>query len=419
MSRFRSKKSFETERVFFEFLRKIIRSRFSFKSPQKEERGRISTSNQLFSNQLGESQMKKLIVATLLLMSSAASADILGVKLSEFRNITLEIEHFHYNPNSNQIDAQARVCPPIFFGWLTGGSKLLPKLRTELEHRVNRFRLAHSDDQTIAQVKRSYFNTQFETGWFRSASDGSRCTVATAVYDVTYKSRDAVKRECEIKVGVRDGFPMISQKEDGAWNGAAIVFANNIAIESGCQIRFVTLENGGSRISALEYGLADIVISLFTITPSRAERVSFSDPYFSTGLRAATMDGDIYQSVDDIDALNDPSLTIVTTRGSTPQSYAETQLSKANLRLLDNWDEVYNAASGSKGTVVISDETILFSWRDFFMLREGNGGVLPLTGGEEYGVGVKKGDPKNLLPAINSAIKRWEVNEMYTSLVGR
>lgn len=94
---------------------------------------------------------------------------------------------------------------------------------------------------------------------------------------------ELVKERGVLRVATAPGyFPFEMIDKDGKIIGFDIDMARAIAQELGVKLEVIPFEWAGI-IPALTTGKADLIIAGMTITPQRAEKVSFTIPYFRTG----------------------------------------------------------------------------------------------------------------------------------------
>ena len=68
-----------------------------------------------------------------------------------------------------------------------------------------------------------------------------------------------------------------------------------IGAKVGKDVQFVQLHSANQRLSAVEHGMVDLVISLLSYTDDRATQVDLSEPYFTTGLIIGTTNIEAFQ----------------------------------------------------------------------------------------------------------------------------
>ncbi len=339
-----------------------------------------------------------------------------------------DVTQFDYNEKRGVIDAQAVACPRMFIlpGWV-GGDTTTRLAKQALEKRLEKFEKEHPD---LIVRQPAPITTQLKTSIFRSAQKENRCTVANVMYTVQHSDSVSAFPAGEtsgglrtLKIGVRPGYPMISQLDGEEWNGADITFAKKVARKLGRTPAFVKLSDARSRFVALDNEMADIVISLITYTPERKKMADFSDPYFETGLVAGSLNTETADTLRSKGQLNAPEITLLAGKDTTAETYAKENFPKAALRTLAATVKIYEEARSleeqnkGKNVVFITDEIIAAVWEGTFFLKLD--GKTLLTQDDKYVAAVRKGDPDKLLKAVNAVIKEEDIPRKYKNIAGR
>ena len=134
---------------------------------------------------------------------------------------TVELVRFDYDEHLAQIDAQAIACPPSFWGKRVSQTKLQGKIQQTLRTRLMAFQRSHEG----ARIRPVSFKALVVSSFIgRSPHEG--CATANAVYRVDFPASaggGAVPPVAgsthgaggTLKVGLRAGYPLMSQLEDG------------------------------------------------------------------------------------------------------------------------------------------------------------------------------------------------------------
>jgi len=85
-----------------------------------------------------------------------------------------------------------------------------------------------------------------------------------------------------LRVGISANAPPLAYKQGGKLMGLEVDFANQLGRYLGKKIKFVELR-WDKQIPSLEEGRIDIIMSGMTVTPKRAYRVAFAEPYLRSG----------------------------------------------------------------------------------------------------------------------------------------
>lgn len=152
----------------------------------------------------------------------------------------------------------------------------------------------------------------------------------------------------------------------------------------------------------------DLIISGFTISPERSERVDFSDPYYRCGLTFLVKNEDA-KKFDDFDDLS--KAEICTQIGTTGALYLQKTLKNAKLKQFNTPPETYLELQNGGCDVVVNDRPV----NDFFLTQhpENKKSVksvdIKAAQSEYYGIAVAKGNTK-LLNLINEGLDRLVEN---------
>lgn len=150
-----------------------------------------------------------------------------------------------------------------------------------------------------------------------------------------------------------------------------------------------------TREAMLQNDTVDVVFNTYTITPERAEQVSFAGPYFESGLAVAVKsDNEEITGIDDLDGkevivgANTPAVTAVPERVPT-----------ANVTAFATDPAAVQALLQGRGDAYVQDYTLLAS-------NAANDPALKVVGTpftkEPYGIGLKHGDDE-----FKSFINDW------------
>jgi len=148
--------------------------------------------------------------------------------------------------------------------------------------------------------------------------------------------------------------------------------------------------------SDLQAGKFDIVASSTTITPSRSQRVTFSDPYFDADQSLMVQKGSDLTTVDDITS----DTAIGVQEGTTGQDYAENN-TPATVQSYAAIGTVFNALQAGQVDAVINDFAVsAFALKKYPALDV----VQTIPTGENYGFPMQKTNAA-LIEAVNGALK--------------
>jgi polar amino acid transport system substrate-binding protein len=157
------------------------------------------------------------------------------------------------------------------------------------------------------------------------------CLASTAPYDVASGSGlAAIAARGKLIVGMELKFwPFEYVNEKGEPVGFDVDIARAIAKELGVELEIKDMEWTGL-IPALQAGKIDLIISGITGTLERAKTITFTRPYFTTGLCALVSNAKAPQLAT-VAALDDPSRIIAVKTGTTADIVASKRFPKARI----------------------------------------------------------------------------------------
>ena len=201
-------------------------------------------------------------------------------------------------------------------------------------------------------------------------------------------------KEGTLTVGSDIPFPPFEQGDPPDYEGFDIDVINAIADEMGLDVEikdapFDLLLSGGG-------GQFDLAIAATTITPARAQRIDFSDPYFDADQGLLVKEGSDITSVDDLGG------TIVGAQdGTTGETYANEETDAAEVRPFPEISDAYNALQTGQVDAVLND---LPAVQDAVETLGGLEVIDTFPTGEQYGIYAAKGSP--VIAPINDALQQ-------------
>ncbi|MFT4044242.1 MAG: glutamate ABC transporter substrate-binding protein [Gordonia sp. (in: high G+C Gram-positive bacteria)] len=229
-------------------------------------------------------------------------------------------------------------------------------------------------------------------------------------------------RSGDVIVGTKFDQPGLSSyhpnKSMSGFDPAVSVYVvNHIADSLGVHHPKITWREAPSaqREALLDHGEVDMIAATYSITPERAQKISFAGPYLITyqGLMVRSDDTSI-QTLSDLARAK--KLCSVT--GSTSAQNVTAQLPDVELQEYDSYSACVEALRRGNVDAMTTDESILAGynafWRNQFRLVDMTyrrdtcvGRVLARAGDpfatERYGIGVAKGDQASV-DKINDAL---------------
>ena len=159
-------------------------------------------------------------------------------------------------------------------------------------------------------------------------------------------------------------------------------------------------------ITALNNKEIDVIISAITVTDERKAQISFSDPYFSSGLAIVAGKNSKINSLSDLEGK-----TIFVERGTTGAEVAKT-VSGANVLEFDSLSDKFLIIKHWNSAALITDRPVI----EYILSSDKSIDGLKILGKnlthEEYGIGIRKAD-KKLQQEINAALKNLKNSGEY------
>lgn len=207
-----------------------------------------------------------------------------------------------------------------------------------------------------------------------------------------------------LTIGVAGDLPGISLKTDDGYAGFDIDTANYVAGKLGVPTKNIVWQRleQGERVSALESGEVDLVVSTFSITDERAQSVDFVGPYF-----VAHQDLLIRRNDDTITGPETlDGKKVCAAEGTTSVDYlAEHYLGEITVVEVPTWSECVRDLAAGSVDAVSTDDVILAG----FAAQTEYSGILRVIGkgftDERYGIGMKKGDER--ADAVRDALEEY------------
>ncbi|WP_436492897.1 basic amino acid ABC transporter substrate-binding protein [Actinokineospora sp. HUAS TT18] len=164
----------------------------------------------------------------------------------------------------------------------------------------------------------------------------------------------------------------------------------------------------------LNSGKCDLAAAGMTITDTRKQNFDFSDPYFDATQALVAKKG---SGVTDLASLSGKKLGVQ--NGTTGDEYAKKNAPGVELVTFEDLGLLLNAVETGAVAAGINDNGVLYDWAkkktDYEVVKE-------FDTGEQYGIGVKKGNDK-LLKLINSTLaeakKSGEYDKIYEKWFGK
>ena len=196
-------------------------------------------------------------------------------------------------------------------------------------------------------------------------------------------------------------FIVLDENGDREYAGIDIWVAETIAEDQGKELQVNNMDFD-SLIAALQKGDIDFVLAAIEETPERLEGADFSDAYYTDYPAMILIKADKAEEYTSLDSFSGKSVGAQT--GTTKADLVTNDMEGANLVGLTNVTELVNQLIYDKVDAIVLDGAVALQYAesndDIVVASIELGEALP------YRVAVQKGDPKGLLPAINTTIAK-------------
>ena len=177
--------------------------------------------------------------------------------------------------------------------------------------------------------------------------------------------------------------------------GYDVVYGDRIAADLGVTAKYVPVD-AAARTEVLASNKVDITLANFTVTPERAEKVDFANPYFKVSLGVVSPTS---AEITDVSQL--AGKTLIVTKGTTAEAYFEANHPEIKLQKYDQYSDAYQALEDGRGDAFSTDNTEVIAW------------AIQHPG---FSVGIKSlGDTSYIAAAVkkgNTALLDWLNNEL-------
>jgi len=226
-----------------------------------------------------------------------------------------------------------------------------------------------------------------------SGGAGSSASSGTQVGD---RSPEQIKEADEIVIGIfSDKAPFGYIDANGKPAGYDVVYGDRIAADLGVTAKYVPVD-AAARTEVLASNKVDITLANFTVTPERAEKVDFANPYFKVSLGVVSPTS---AEITDVSQL--AGKTLIVTKGTTAEAYFEANHPEVKLQKYDQYSDAYQALEDGRGDAFSTDNTEVIAW------------AIQHPG---FSVGIKSlGETSYIAAAVkkgNTALLDWLNNEL-------
>ena len=215
-----------------------------------------------------------------------------------------------------------------------------------------------------------------------------------------------------LRIGTEGAYaPFNYTSADGTLGGFDVDMANALCADMQITCEIIAQDWDGI-IPGLKAGKYDAIIAAMSVTPERAEQVSFTDPYFSNSLVfLAKQDSSFDPSNgDDID-----NNLIAAQRSTISSQWLERAYPKAKVKLYDTLSNAFLDLGSGRVNAMISDKVPALQW-----LNSASGSDYVLKGNEidindNFAIAVRSGD-EQLQGKFNQALAHIKANGTYDEL---
>ena len=187
-----------------------------------------------------------------------------------------------------------------------------------------------------------------------SGGAGSSSSSGSQVGD---RSPEQIKEAGEIVIGIfSDKAPFGYIDADGKPAGYDVVYGDRIAADLGVTAKYVPVD-AAARTEVLASNKVDITLANFTVTPERAEKVDFANPYFKVSLGVVSPTS---AEITDVSQL--AGKTLIVTKGTTAEAYFEANHPEVKLQKYDQYSDAYQALEDGRGDAFSTDNTEVIAW---------------------------------------------------------
>ena len=229
-----------------------------------------------------------------------------------------------------------------------------------------------------------------------ACSGGAATSSSSSSAQVGDRSPEQIQEAGEIVIGIfSDKAPFGYIDADGKPAGYDVVYGDRIAADLGVTAKYVPVD-AAARTEVLASNKVDITLANFTVTPERAEKVDFANPYFKVSLGVVSPTS---AEITDVSQL--AGKTLIVTKGTTAEAYFEANHPEVKLLKFDQYSDAYQALEDGRGDAFSTDNTEVIAW------------AIAHPG---FSVGIKSlGDTSYIAAAVkkgNTALLDWLNNQL-------
>ena len=190
-----------------------------------------------------------------------------------------------------------------------------------------------------------------------ACSGGAATSSSSSSAQVGDRSPEQIQEAGEIVIGIfSDKAPFGYIDADGKPAGYDVVYGDRIAADLGVTAKYVPVD-AAARTEVLASNKVDITLANFTVTPERAEKVDFANPYFKVSLGVVSPTS---AEITDVSQL--AGKTLIVTKGTTAEAYFEANHPEVKLLKFDQYSDAYQALEDGRGDAFSTDNTEVIAW---------------------------------------------------------
>ncbi|MBP2652787.1 MAG: glnH 4 [Firmicutes bacterium] len=210
-----------------------------------------------------------------------------------------------------------------------------------------------------------------------------------------------------LKVGAETTFPPFEFQDDKTkdYVGFDVDLMKAIGKQLGYEVEIVSMGFDGL-IPALESGQIDVIASGMSITPERQQKVTFSDPYYKSGLSIVVKKADTA-----INSFKDLEGKRLATQIGTTSAEEAKKIPNATVREFNSPSEAFLELQAGGADAVINDLPV----NQYYLAQGGNKEaklIGDILNSEEYGLAISKKN-NELTQKINTALAELKKNGEY------
>lgn len=213
-----------------------------------------------------------------------------------------------------------------------------------------------------------------------------------------------------LKMGAETTFPPFEFQDEKSkeYTGFDVDIMKAIGKQMGYEVQVASM-GFDALIPALEASQIDVIASAMTITPERANKVNFSNPYYKSGLTIVVRnDNNTVKSFNDLEGKN-----IAVQIGTTGAEQAK-KIKDAKVREFNSASEAYMELKAGGVDAVVNDKPV----NDYYLVQTGAKDaktVGDVQQAEDYGIATAKKNTE-LGNKINAALDELKKNGEYDKI---